>query len=234
MEQTDTNEELVRLYRGFYENSIEDIKIGDNAIDTYIDQPVDNRRGLSLVIVPDEAVKCKIEKFTSELRSIDDAQYYQPRSDMHITALALISCHDNFELRQVQLDRYIDIISKSIVGISDLAIHSKGVTVTSEAVMVQGFMLNENLNRLRETLRTNFRSSSLMQDIDKRYPTKTAHVTNARFRERISKPARYVQKIEEYLSFDFGKTSSVNIDLIYTDWYCKESRVKLLKRFTLS
>ena len=226
------NDELETLYQSFYDNSINSIKSRNHSIDTFIDRSIDNRRGLSLVIRLDEEVRINIEKFTDELRKIDPTQYYQPISDLHVTVLSIISCHDGFTIDQINVDKYIEAISTSLKDIQDIQICFKGVTTTKEAVMIQGFMLNDNLTTLRDRLRENFRSSTLMQDIDTRYLTKTAHITSVRFRERIRNAEDFVKTIEEY-KVDFGITRAANIDLIYTDWYCRKSKVKWLNRFAL-
>jgi len=231
---TKINDELETLYQSFYDNSISSIKNRNHSIDTFIDRPIDNRRGLSLVIRPDEEVCRNIEKFNGELREFDPTQYYQPISDLHVTVLSIISCQDGFTIDQINVDKYIEVISTSLKDIQDIQIRFKGVTTTKEAVMIQGFMLNDNLTTLRDRLRENFRSSTLMQDIDTRYLTKTAHITSVRFRNRIIDAGEFVKTIEKYKGLDFGITKTTNIDLIYTDWYCRKSKIKWLNRFTLA
>lgn len=227
------NEELSILYDSFYEKSIHDIKTGNHAIDNSIDQPVDNRRGLSLIIYPDKGVQQNIKQFTEELERIDGNQYYQPLSDMHITVLSIISCQKNFKIEQIDINDYITVISDILEGIKNIAIHSKEVTTTREAVMIQGFMVNDNLVTLRDRLRVNFRESNLKQDIDTRYLTKTAHMTVARFRKEIINPDEFVNVVDDHKDFDFGVNEAKTIDLIYTDWFCRKSKVELLHQFTL-
>lgn len=227
------NEELSNLYHGFYEKSRNDILTGRHSIDETVDQPIDNRRGLSLIVRPARQVQKSIKRFTNELAKIDNNQYYQPCSDMHITVLSIISCQENFKIDQIEVEEYIDIISDSLEGIKEIAIHSKGATTSRDAVMIQGFMLNDNLVRLRDRLRVNFRKSTLKQDIDRRYLTKTAHITAARFRKEIINPVEFINVVDDYKDFDFGITAPTTIDLIYTDWFCKQSKIELLHQFAL-
>lgn len=78
--------ELMQLYDNMFNQSIGQISRGDIEIDRQIDDDSDRRRGLTLLIRPNDEIKARVEAFQDELIKIDGGQYYQPPSDQHVTA----------------------------------------------------------------------------------------------------------------------------------------------------
>ncbi len=73
--------ESKNIYDELYQNSIQNIQGGKNDIDfNLVDKKNDKRRGITLLIRPDEDIKNQIIKFQKELFEIDENQYYQPES----------------------------------------------------------------------------------------------------------------------------------------------------------
>jgi len=175
---------LKEHYNRLYVDSIEKIKTNHYTIDQYlIDSSSDNRFGITLLIRPSFEVKNKIQDFLTELKKSNPNQYYYPNSDIHITILSIISCHNGFDLKTISIPEYSKIIQKSIEDIKDLEIHFQGITASNSAIMIQGFTNNNSLDQLRDNLRRNFKNSGLQQSIDSRYAIQTAHSTVMRFRE---------------------------------------------------
>lgn len=167
------------------------------------------------------------------MKSIDRKQYYQPLSDLHITALSIISCYDGFDLTQVSIPDYEQIIEESIKDISEIKLNFHGITTSREAVMLQGFPMNEGLDTLRNQLRKNFGLSALQQSIDSRYKLSAAHITAIRFQNILKSPDCFASMLQSYRETDFGEMQVESLDLVYNDWYQKGSVVKILHRFTL-
>ncbi|MCB0751846.1 MAG: mutarotase, partial [Ignavibacteriae bacterium] len=111
-------------------------------VDKLIDYKNDNRYGITLVIIPSQEVKDKIQIFLSELKKIEPNQYYYRNSDIHITVMSIISCYNGFNLTHIDVNDYVNIISKSIEGEMCFDIDFTGVTSSQSAIMIQGF-LNE-------------------------------------------------------------------------------------------
>ncbi|WP_294317481.1 mutarotase [uncultured Chryseobacterium sp.] len=224
---------LSELYDHLFYQSIGKIQKGDILLDEMIDNPADKRRGLTLLIRPNNTIADKIYRFQREIENIDGEQYYQPDSDLHITALSIISCYDGFDLTQVSVPDYVKIIAESIKDITEIKLNFKGISTSREAVMIQGFSMNNNLDTLRNRLRKDFRLSTLQQSIDSRYKLSSAHITAIRFRKILKSPDSFASMLQSYREIDFGEMQAGSLDLVYNDWYQKGSVVKILHRFTL-
>lgn len=109
----------------------------------------------------------------------------------------------------------------------------KGITTSREAVMIQGFSMNDNLDKLRNRLRKDFGLSTLQKSIDSRYKLSSAHITAIRFRKILKSPDSFASMLQSYREIDFGEMQAGSLDLVYNDWYQKSSVVKILHRFKL-
>ena len=225
--------DLVNLYNNLYRKAITDIQNGKNEIDLFIGDPNDQRRGLTVLLRPNESVKNRIVQFQDQLSQIDNEQYYQPVSDMHVTVLSIISCRAGFELEQIDLDNYISIFKESTKNIKDISLYFRGISASSEALMIQGFPASTSLEQLRHTLRVNFKKSQLHHTMDQRYILTSAHITAARFRQKIKQPDQFAKTLNQYRKFDFGTSKSHEIELVYNDWYQRSQIVKVLHKVSL-
>jgi 2'-5' RNA ligase len=226
--------DLKQHYNTLYIEAVKTIVSSSYQIDNQIDALSDNRRGITLLIRPDDQTKKNIQAFLDELKQIDPAQYYYPASDIHITVLSIISCYKDFDLASISLPDYVKIIEKSLIGIQDTAINFQGITASSAAIMLQGFTTTTSLNDLRNNLRTNFTASALEQSIDQRYSIQTAHATVVRFRKEISHKEKLIETLEKYRDFDFGKFKIDTYHLVSNDWYQRQQFVKALHEFKKS
>jgi len=224
---------LKEHYDRLYINAVEKIKNGQYSIDRLIDSSTDNRFGITVIIRPSIDVKNKIQDFLNELKKNNPNQYYYPRSDIHITVLSIISCHDGFDVKTISIPDYSKIIQKSVENIKDLEIHFEGITASNSAIMIQGFTSNDSLNQLRNNLRENFKNSRLQQSMDARYTIQTAHSTVMRFREKMTDKEALLKTLEEYRNFDFGKFKVERIELMYNDWYQRNHLTQQLHSFEL-
>jgi len=211
-----------------YHTAITKIRSGEISTDSLIHDIDDTRRGLTVIIRPSENIKEKIHSFQERMRHIDNTPYYQPVTDMHITVLSIISCTQDFKLNQIDISKYIQIIKESLHRISDISLHFKGVTASQEAILIQGFPINNQLENLRSQLRDNFNSSQLRQSIDTRYMLSTAHITTARFQTTLKEPEKFSDLLDYYRNADFGCLKASTIEFVYNDWYQKKHIVKQL------
>ncbi len=225
--------DLRKHYQNLYEDSLEKIKSDNYQIDNLIDSFPDNRFGLTLIIRPSATVKNEIQKFLKRLKSVEPNQYYYPNSDIHVTVMSIISCYNGFDLSQINPTDYVNVIQNSLKNLTCFEIEFDGVTVSPSCIMVQGFLNNNTLNFIRDKLRLNFKQSELEQTIDKRYSIQTAHSTISRLRKPLTKKAEYLELIEEYRSFNFGKFPVETLELVYNDWYHKKEHIKELHKFKL-
>lgn len=224
---------LEEHYNNLYNTSIEKIKNDTYHIDTLIDSKSDNRFGITLLSRPSEAVKTNIQTFLSELKAIEPNQYYYESSDIHITVMSIISCYNGFQLNQINIQDYIEVIKQSLIESPIIEIHFKGLTAPPSCIMLQGFMNNSVLNDIRDNLRQNFKTSTLEQSIDKRYAIQTAHATIVRFKNKLENKNEFLKTIEAFKHHDFGSFKAEKLELVYNDWYQKEALVEKLFQFEL-
>lgn len=224
---------LAEHYNNLYKDAILKIKSDAYQTDKLIDSSLDNRFGITLLIRPNSQVKSRMQAFISDLKAIEPDQYYYPDSDIHVTVLSVISCYDGFDVAQIQLPDYVALIKKSIATHERIEIEFRGVTASPSCIMVQGFLSDNTLNRMRDDLRINFRNSDLEQTIDKRYSIHTAHATVARFRKELKRKDAYINVLNDYRDFYFGTSAVGSLELVYNDWYQRKEHVKKLYRFEI-
>ncbi|GAA3624639.1 2'-5' RNA ligase family protein [Flavivirga jejuensis] len=222
---------LEEHYNDLYSRSIKKISSDQYEIDHLINASTDNRFGITLLIRPPIEVKNEIQKFINALKIIEPNQYYYKNSDIHITIMSIISCYNGFNLNDIDISKYIELIKESLIDISNLKIKLKGVTASPSCLMIQGFMSDESLNSIRNNLRDKFKNSNLQQSIDKRYSIQTAHSTVVRFTEKLNQKLKFLETIKAYKTYDFGTFNVKTIELVYNDWYQKEKYVTNLFEF---
>ena len=224
---------ITEHYNNLYQDSIQKIQSDSYQVDNLIDSDNDNRFGITLLLRPDNSVKTNIQKFLSDIRTIEPNQYFYPDSDLHVTVMSIISCYDGFNLNQIKIDDYVDTIKKSISGFSSFNIKFKGLTASSSCLMIRGFLENDSLNQVRDNLRVDFRDTDLEQSIDKRYAIQTAHSTIFRLRYQLSNKVNFLEKVNEYRDFYFGTFKVDTLELVFNDWYQRNEYVKTLYKFRL-
>jgi len=225
--------ELTEHYTTLYKEAVR--KISDNTydIDQLIDSPSDKRLGITLIIRPSSEVKDNILEFLDEMRIIDPNQYYYPKSDIHITVLSIISCYNGFNLSQINVSEYREIIKKSIASMQCFNVEFKGVTASSSCIMIQGFPENNIINDIRNNLRILLKESNLEHAVDKRYEISTAHSTVVRFRENLIDVKGSLKLLEKYINFSFGSFEVNSLEFVFNDWYLRTNNCRKLKEYYL-
>ncbi len=216
-----------------YKDSIQKIKSDLYQIDELIASNNDNRFGITLVIRPDKKVRKEIQKLLNKIKKVEPNQYFYPDSDIHITVMSIISCYDGFDLKQIEIEDYINMIQNSIEGLGCFNIEFRGVTASPSCLMVKVFLADETLNQFRNNLRNNFKESNLEQSLDKRYAIQTAHSTIFRLKKRFTNKAEFLKIVEEYRNYNFGTFSVNTVEFVFNDWYQRKEYVKTLYKFEL-
>ncbi|WP_316844369.1 2'-5' RNA ligase family protein [Pedobacter psychrodurus] len=223
---------LTEHYYKLYTDSIAKISSGQYETDPLIDDETDQRFGITLVIRPDAATNNNIQQFLTEAKAIEPDQYYYQNADIHITLMSIISCYNGFDLKDIKVEDYIQLIQQILARHKSFKIQFKGLTASPSCILIQGF-LTDTLNEIRDDLRAGFKNSTLQQSIDKRYAIQTAHSTVIRFRSELENKDKLVKLIEKYRDFDFGTFEVKQVELVYNDWYQRERFVKKLYQFFL-
>lgn len=224
---------LKEHYDKLYQDSIQKIQSDSYQVDKLIDSDSDKRFGITLLLRPDNSVKANIQKFLSEIRSIEPNQYFYRDSDLHVTVMSIISCYDGFNLSQIRIEDYVETIKKSIRNISCFNIEFRGLTASPSCLMVQGFLENNTLNQIRDNLRVDFKDTGLEQSMDKRYAIQTAHSTIFRLKEKIDNKESFLDIVEKYRDYYFGTFVVDSLELVFNDWYQRKEYVKKLYLFEL-
>jgi len=220
-------------YNKLWEKSRTGFEAGIYALDPWIDAPTDDRLGITLLARPSREVRERIRTFLDELQQVASEQYFYPDTDLHITVLSIISCTPGFTLSEVNTADYVQLLESITRHAKRFKVDFTGITASPEAIMIQGFPLNDSLQRLRESIRAAFSATSLLQSLDQRYTLKTAHATVLRFRAPVQQPEQFLKLLEKYRTYDFGTFEVDELELVYNDWYQRAERVQVLGRFKL-
>ena len=224
---------LIEYYDNLYKDAILKIRSDNCQTDNLIDSPSDNRFGITLIIRPNIQIRNRVQKFLSELKAVEPDQYYYPNSDIHVTIMSIISCYKGFDLEQISITDYVDLINKSIINHKRFEIEFNGITASPSCIMIQGFLNDSTLNEIRDNLRINFGNSNLERTIDKRYPILTAHSTVVRFRKELIRTDKFIKELDDYKDFYFGRFLVDSLELVYNDWYQRKEHIKELYRFKI-
>ena len=219
----------------FYQSMWQEAKLnfsrGECSIDKMIGNKNDTRRGITLLARPNQIIANRIIDFQNELKKIDSNQYFQPTSDLHMTILSIISCYAGFTLDQISLSDYQSIINQSVS--KTIKVRFEGVTASNSAILIQGYPEDNDLDLLRENLRSAFKTSELQNSIDSRYKINTAHMTVMRFYKPMENHLEFTQTLEKYRDYDFGTIEIKKLNLVFNDWYQRREIVKDLATFDL-
>jgi 2'-5' RNA ligase len=202
-------------------------------LDPLIDSPLDTQRGLTLLARPPAAITAIVEAILADFRRIEPAQYYYPASDIHLTVLSIISCHQGFTLAAIDPDAYRAAAEALTQASQPFTISYAGLTASAGGIMVQGFPQDEGLQQLRDATRTYFQASGLQQSIDQRYQLHTAHSTVIRFRKPLADPARLLALLRHYEQYAIGTFEVASVELVYNDWYQRAAHTTLLGHYSL-
>lgn len=224
---------LVALYDELWENTLVHIRSKGFDHDPWIDSPVDNRFGITLLIRPSEEVNDAVQHFLSSVKAIEPDHYFYPNPDIHVTVMPIISCYEGFELGQINPEDYIDLLKGCLKELSSFPLEFRGVTASPSCIMVKGYPLDDTLEEIRNRLRQAFKDSPLEQSLDKRYPLQTAHATVIRFKQPVKKQEAVLAQLEAFRDFYFGKFEVSELELVFNDWYQREEKVQKLFSFGL-
>ncbi len=210
-------------YNQFWEEALEKYERNAFELDPHIDNSKDKRFGLTIIIRPSPEVKTEIVSMLEELKQIEPHQYYYPESDLHVTALTVVSCYTGFTKKSFSPKKYIDVIRKSLHNVPPFNIHFNGITASPCCVMVQGFP-GPTLNLFRKNLRDNFKDTNLETSFDMRYILKVAHASVMRFKNPVLNYDHFIGKLKSYRYHEFGNTNINEIEFVFNDWYLRNDK----------
>jgi len=226
---------LRERYDRLWSATIGKIRTGSIELDPVLEaRASDRRRGLTIIARPSPAIQQRVAVFLRELRCLEPNQYYYSASDFHLTVLSLFTATVNHAPFFAQRERYISSVDLALQKIGPIRIEFKGITASAGTVMIQGFLVNDELNDLREVLRNQLRVCQLAGGLDQRYRLKTAHMTVARFRAPLCDSERFATALERARQRSFGAMSIGSLSLVKNDWYMTRKVLETVKRYRLS
>jgi 2'-5' RNA ligase len=191
----------------------------------------DRRRGLTLRARPGPDLVARIEAFTAPLRECVPDQYFTPASDLHLTVMSIINCHEEFRYEALPAAAYVAAIRSCV---RKFRIRFRGITASPAGLLLQGFPLTDQLQELRDGLRKEIAAAQLQNTIDARYATRTAHITLMRFRQPQADLNRFVRFISMHRETEFGTMEFRELELVHNDWYHKKDRTEVIETFALN
>ncbi len=224
---------LKKHYDNLWYRSLSKFNNGVFEYDHLINSKNDTRYGVSLIMRPSNEIKKSIQKMFTKFRRLEPGQYYYPATDIHITALTLISGLQGFSLNQIQPAAYINVVEEALINKKAFNIRFSGITASPSCILLQGYPDNDTLQNIRYKLRELFATKGLHASIDKRYSLVAAHSTVIRFKEKINNSTAFINTIKAYRNTDFGWSHINTMELTYNDWYMKKNKSTTLATFVL-
>ncbi len=224
---------MEEIYQEMWATAYPIIKAGLIIPDNQIDNKVDNRRGMTLLIRPSPQIIDTMEQFLRAAFPFAPNQYYYPASDLHLTTLSIFSCKASFDWKQIDLATYQKIIQQTLNNFTTFPISYIGITLSNTGIVAKGYDPTGTLNKIRAALRSAFKRTSLVHTIDQRYVLKAAHSTLIRFKKPLVSPQLFADFLEYQQTIPFGTMTVNAIDLVFNDWYMKKEKVSLLDRYAL-
>jgi 2'-5' RNA ligase len=223
-----------QIYERLWQKAALAFEAGRPRIDPLLPGKVnDPRRGVTLLLRPDQAVQRSIDYFLGKLSDVAPGQNFYRPEEFHVTVLAIIPGSERWQDKLCHLDACRLAVSKVLKEQREFTIAFQGVTATAEAVMVQGFPTDDTLQQIRNRLRKELRNSPLSHELDRRYRIHAAHLTVMRF----CRPDTDWQRLKDLLAANratpFGESRVQSLQLVLTDWYSSADRVKVLEEYRL-
>jgi len=222
------------IYEQLWQKAAAAFETGSPQIDACLQgKTADPRRGVTLVLRPDRMVQQAIAAFLDEAREVAPNQYFYRPEEFHITVLAIIPGSEQWQDKIRRLDACRPIIGRVLAMHPAFSVEFKGVTAAPDAVLVQGFPVDDTLTRIRNDLRAELRESELGNELDRRYRIHAAHLTAMRFCRPDADWKRLKKLLEANRETSFGLSRANSLQLVLTDWYASASRVEVLENYRL-
>jgi 2'-5' RNA ligase len=226
--------ETQQIYEQLWQKAASAFAAGRPGIDPQLPNKAnDPRRGVTLLLRPNQTVQRSINAFLGELAEVAPDQYFYRPEEFHVTVLAIIPGLELWRDKIRHLAAGRRIIGKVLKEHREFSIAFRGVTAAADAVMIQGFPGDDTLLQIRNHLRKEFRSSALSDELDRRYRIHAAHLTIMRFCRPDTDWQRLKSLLEANRETPFGETRVQSLQLVLNDWYASVNRVKMLEEYRL-
>jgi 2'-5' RNA ligase len=222
------------LYERLWRESTAALESGGWRIDPALQKGAsDLRRGATLAARPDANVRNRVEAFLREAGAICPGQHvYQP-AQLHLTVLAVIPGSESWRKEIHQLPACRKVLDEVLKERPAFSVRFRGVTVSPEAVLIQGFPQDNILAQIRDDLRSALRERGAGESLDRRYKITAAHLTVMRFANPGADWKQLLNFLRAHRETDFGETRFRSLQLIWSDWCASAGVVRTLQEYAL-
>jgi 2'-5' RNA ligase len=228
------NSRAQAVYDDLWAEAQEWFEAGRVDVDPYLDdREHDDRRGLTLVLRPDEAAQMRIALRLEQVRGFAPDQYYYQPGELHVTLLSLISAASGFDLDAVPLDAYQAVFEDLFRGLAPFTIRYLRLLAAKDALFLAGTSDGDTINFLRDRVRAALDAAGLGASLDQRYPAVTAHTTILRFRSVPRDLPGLLAWLRDNQDRSLGVFVADRVDFVCNDWYMSQDEVKLLGSYPL-
>ncbi len=222
------------IYDRLWQKSAAALKSGGWRIDPNLRKGTqDPRRGVTLAARPDAGVRNRVEKFIREAAAICPGQHVYRPAELHLTVLAVIPGSESWRREIHRLPACRKVLDEVMKKRPAFSVKFRGVTVSPEAVLIQGFPQDDVLARLRDDLRSALRTAGMGGNLDLRYKITAAHLTVIRFSNPEAEWKRLRDFLRAHRQTDFGETRFRSLQLIWSDWCASAGVVRTLRKYVL-
>ncbi len=197
------------------------------------DRRQDCRLGMTIIARPSRTVIRQILEVQHRLRELEPQQHYYRADELHVTILTLFNVMEDYEQYMDNMPMYETILPSALADIPQFQIAFQGIGASPEAVMIQGFPLTTQLQRLRDALREVLRTHGLGDTLDVRYRISTAHSTIMRFSRPLQDAAALFGLLGGLREKPFGEFTCRSVQWVKNDWYMSADKVELLAEYEL-
>ncbi len=194
----------------------------------------DPRRGATLAARPGTEVRNRVETFLRAAAAICPRQHFYLPAELHLTVLAVLPGSESWREEIHRLPACRRVLDEVMKNRRAFSVKFRGVTLSPEAVLVQGFPQDDILARLRDDLRSALRARGLGENLDRRYKIATAHLTVMRFSHAQADWKRLFDFLQAQRDTEFGETRVRSLQLIWSDWCASAGVVRTLREYKLS
>ena len=226
---------LRQIYDGIWRKAQQELANGGPHIDFHLrNRQQDRRLGMTLLARPSRKILRRILDLQERLRELEPLQHYYQADEVHVTILTLFNVMEDCEEYMANKPRYRAILPLALANMAPFQIRFQGLCASPEAVMIQGFPLDSQLQILRETLREVLGAHGLGDTLDVRYRISTAHSTIMRFSRPLQDAAALLGRLGDLREVSLGEFTCRNIQWVKNDWYMSSDKVELLAEYALN
>lgn len=222
------------IYEQLWREALPAFERGEPRLDPYLpDKSRDRRRGVSLAFWLSPSVQTQVTRFLDALKRNFPGQYFYRPEELHVTVLTFISTSELWRKEIGDLAEFRGILREILPLHRPFKVEFRGVTAAPNAVMLQGFPLDDGLEKIRADIRVACAQHGFVGRLDRRYPNRAAHVTAMRFCRPQADWQPLATLVQENRQTLFDEMPVDTLRLTWGDWYASAETVRVLEEYHL-